>query len=189
MNRFLQYILLVSVVVGSWLGMQMLHELGHVAAARLTGGRVERVVLHPLTISRTDVSHNPRPLVVVWAGPIVGVLLPLMLWFAAVRLHLAAAFVLRFFAGFCLVANGLYIGCGSFEGIGDCGEMLRHGSPPWQLRLFGMATVPLGLWLWHGQGSHFGLGPDRREVGRSMALGCLAACATLLAIGFAVGGK
>jgi hypothetical protein len=74
-----QVILIASTLLGSWLGMQAVHELGHVAGAWLTGGRVEKVVLHPLTISRTDLAHNPAPLLVVWAGPTVGVLLPLAL--------------------------------------------------------------------------------------------------------------
>jgi len=31
--------------------MQSVHEAGHVLAAWLAGGRVERLVLHPVTIS------------------------------------------------------------------------------------------------------------------------------------------
>src|SRR5262245_57967645 len=110
-----QAVLIVSTLLGSWLGMQAVHELGHVAGAWVTGGRVERVVLHPLTISRTDLADNPRPLFVVWAGPVVGVVLPVLLWLLAGVARLPGAFVLRFFAGFCLLANGLYIGVGSFD--------------------------------------------------------------------------
>ena len=35
-------------------------------------------LLHPFTISRTDVSPNPHPLVVAWGGPLVGVGLPII---------------------------------------------------------------------------------------------------------------
>jgi hypothetical protein len=87
--------------------MQSVHEAGHVVGAWLTGGRVARVVLHPLTISRTDLAENPEPLIVVWAVPIVGVLMPLLLWVLASTFRLRATFALRFFAGFCLLANGL----------------------------------------------------------------------------------
>src|SRR5260221_4916233 len=52
-SRFHQIILIVSTLLGSWLGMQAVHELGHVIGAWLTGGQVSQVVLHPLTISRT----------------------------------------------------------------------------------------------------------------------------------------
>src|SRR5215218_8491585 len=127
-RRVYQTILIASLLMASWLGMQAVHETGHVAGAWLTGGRVARVVLHPLTISRTDLAENPRPLIVAWAGPVVGVLLPLILWWIAAASWLPMAFLLRFFAAFCLVANGLYIGLGSLGHVGDCGEMLRHGS-------------------------------------------------------------
>jgi len=82
--RRLEQIVLIGTFLGfSWLAMQAVHELGHVAAARLTGGTVTQVVLHPCTISRTDVSPNPRPLVVVWAGPLVGATLPLLAYWMA----------------------------------------------------------------------------------------------------------
>src|ERR1700722_12263997 len=113
--------------------MQAVHESGHVPGTWVTGGRVARVVLNPLTISRTDVAENPRPLIVVWAGPVFGVAAPILLWAFESAARLPGAFVLRFFAGFCLLANGLYIGFGSFDGVGDCGVMLRHGSQLSQL--------------------------------------------------------
>jgi hypothetical protein len=167
--------------------MQLVHECGHVAGAWLSGGHVAKVVLSPLTISRTDLSENPHPLVVVWAGPVFGAIFPLLTWWIVAALKLRAAFLLRFFAGFCLLANGLYIGIGSFDRVGDCGEMLRHGSPRWQLWLFGAVTAPVGLWLWHRQGSHFGLGAGAGEVDRTCTALSLLACAALLVLGFAVG--
>ena len=163
-NRVHQMVLIGSTILGSWLGMQEVHESGHIFGAWLTGGRVARVVLNPLTISRTDLGDNPHPLVVVWAGPTVGIVVPLLLWAIAAATRPRGAFVLRFFAGFCLLANGLYIGVGSFDRVGDCSEMLLNGSEPWQLWLFGAVTVPIGLWLWHRQGTNFGLGSDRKSV-------------------------
>jgi hypothetical protein len=126
-------ILITSTVLGSWLGMQAVHELGHVCGASASGARIERVILHPITISRTDVDPNPRPLLVAWAGPVVGVVAPLAFWTIATAARRSYGFVLRFFAGFCLLGNGLYIGVGSFHEIGDCGDMLRHGSLLWHL--------------------------------------------------------
>src|SRR5688572_29401782 len=124
MARLHQPVLIASALLASWLGMQAVHELGHVLGAWATGGRVERVVLHPLTISRTDLVENPRPLAVTWAGPVFGVLAPLVPWGITAGHRMPGAFVLRFFAGFCLLANGLYIGVGSLDGIGDCGDLL-----------------------------------------------------------------
>ena len=189
MNRLHQVILIGSTLLGSWLGMQAVHESGHVFGAWMTGGRVSRVVIYPLTISRTDLADNPRPLVVVWSGPLVGIFVPLILWVAAVIARLRWAFILRFFAGFCLLANGLYIGVGSFDQIGDCGEMLRQGSEPWQLWLFGLLTAPLGLWLWHRQGTHFGLGSAKVPVSCVIAYGSLAVCLGLLVLGFVIDGE
>lgn len=119
----------------------------------------------------------------------VGVAAPLLLWGVAAAARVSWAFVPRFFAGFCLLANGLYIGVGSFGRVGDCNEMLRHGSELWHLWLFGVITAPAGLWLWHRQGLHFGLGPARGQVNRGAAYGSLIACLALLVVGLVVGGE
>jgi uncharacterized membrane protein YjgN (DUF898 family) len=54
--------------------------------------------------------------------------------------------------------------------------------------LFGALTAPVGLWLWHRQGTQFGLGPAKGQVDRGVAYGTLAAFAALLVLGFVVGG-
>lgn len=145
-----------------WLWMQVVHELGHVLGAWLFGGRVTHVALHPLAISRTDVDPNPHPVLVVWAGPIIGVAFPVAAWGAlagwkAIR-HLA-----RFFAGFCLVANGAYIGMGPWFPVGDAAIMLKYHAA-WPLAVFGVVTFAFGLLLWHGQGPWFGLGDEPERV-------------------------
>jgi hypothetical protein len=84
----------------AWFAMQAVHECGHVLAAWLTGGTVQRVVLHPLSISRTDVSPNPHPLAVAWAGPIFGAAAPLALrrrWRCLRRANISAIVSQRFF--------------------------------------------------------------------------------------------
>jgi hypothetical protein len=133
----------------AWFAMQAVHECGHVLAAWLTGGTVQRVVLHPLSISRTDVSPNPHPLAVAWGGPLFGVAAPLVLLAASQYLGDRLTTLLRFFAGFCLIANGAYIGAGSRYGIGDAGDLLRHGAPRWTLIAFGAIAFAAGLWMWH----------------------------------------
>ncbi len=173
MRRVHQTVLIVSTVLGSWLAMQAVHEAGHVLGAWLTGGRVERVVLHPLTISRTDLAGDPHPLAVAWCGPLLGVLMPLAAWGIARWLRLSVEFLVRFFAGFCLVANGAYLAAGSFSRVGDCGQILSHGSAIWQLWLFGAISVPAGFWLWHGQGVHFGLGSAQGATNPRLGYGCL----------------
>ena len=173
MQRFHKILFASSVGALCWLGMMAVHELGHVVAAVGSGGTVTRVVLHPLSISRTDVLPNPHPGLVVWSGPLVGSLLPLTLALLVSRKPSLLVRLLRFFAGFCLIANGAYISLGSFDQVGDCGEMLRTGSPVWLLRLFGLVTIPLGLALWHRLGSIGQFARDTSVVpGRLAYLSC-----------------
>ena len=80
MARLNQVVLFCAVIAGSWFAMQTFHEAGHVLGAWITGGQVQRVILHPLTFSRTDVHPNVHPLLVAWMGPMVGVLLPAGVW-------------------------------------------------------------------------------------------------------------
>lgn len=187
MNQLRVVILVACTLISSWLGMQAVHELGHVLAAWMTGGEVTRVALHPLSISRTDVAHNAWPRTVVWAGPIVGALLPLAVWSAFARLRWPGRYVLRFFAGFCLIANGLYIGLGSFQNVGDCGTMLQNGAKMWQLWFFGIVTVPAGFLLWNGQGKHFGIGPDAEPIAGANAVANVLVCLALIVFGLWIG--
>lgn len=153
----------------SWLAMMVVHEFGHVVGAVGTGATVEKVVLHPLAISRTDVGNNPHPLPVIWAGPVLGSLLPLAMLLIVMRAKSVYWPLVKFFTGFCLVANGCYIGLGSFERIGDAGDLLNHGSPIWTLWLFGLVAIPLGFGLWNGLGATFGLGHTKGEVNHRLA--------------------
>jgi len=158
LRRAFQQIAVVAILGGlSWLAMMALHELGHVVHALASGGQVERVVLHPLGISRTDVSPNPHPQFVAWGGAIWGALIPLAALLASKFVAPSYAHLARFFAGFCCLANGLYLAVGSFARVGDAGDLLRHGAARWQLWLFGVPVSILGLWLWHGLGPWVGL--------------------------------
>lgn len=160
-------VLILGVLIGSWYGMMAVHELGHVLGASATGGRVERVVLEFTSFSRTDVHPNPSPLLVAWAGPLVGVTLPCLCWAAAAATRWRRAPLLRFWAGFCLLANGAYIGAGSFGRVGDAGDLINHGSPPWTLWTFGLTTACAGLALWNGTGRYFGLDRTPSPTGLS----------------------
>lgn len=181
MTRLRWLALLLGSAWAFWVGMQLVHELGHCAGAAVSGGVVDRLVLEPLSFSRTDLNHNPHPGVVVWAGPLLGVLAPCLAWSIAALFHLRFAYLLRAFAGFCLIANGGYIAVGSLERVADAGEMLRFGSPPWVLWAFGLVCVPAGFALWHGQGEHFGFG---RAKGRVVAVDAY----VMLALGVALFG-
>jgi hypothetical protein len=173
MSRLFQTLLIASTLVFSWLGMQAVHELGHAVGAWAGGETISKVVLHPLVISRTDASHDRHPLLVVWGGPILGSLLPLVLLSISRLIRSGVFYLFQFFAGFCLVANGAYVGVGSFGGVGDAGDLMRYGAPRWALIVFGLACVPLGLFLWNGLGAHYRLGRSSGEVDGRAALGML----------------
>lgn len=174
MTRIHQAVLIGSFLPCCWLAMMAVHESGHVLAARATGGLVTKVVVHPLAISRTDLGRNPNPLVVAWAGPVVGVAAPLAAWGALWLARFSCAHLARFFAGFCAVANGAYLGVGAISGAGDAGDLVRYGSPAWILVAFGAIATPLGLALWHGLGPYFGLGDSRGRVDKRTAYWSLA---------------
>ncbi len=164
MRRLPQFLLMAATAPLAWLLMQVVHECGHALMGWLTGGAVTRVILHPLAISRTDFDENPHPLLVCWAGPMFGSLAPVVLWLVTRATTLRGEFWFRFFAGFCLIANGAYLAVGSFDRIGDAGDLLKHGSPIWMLWLFGAVTMSVGLRLWHGLGQSFGLGPRSAPI-------------------------
>ena len=140
---------LILFLTNCWLWMQGIHEFGHVVGAVVSSGHVQCVVWHIAAISRTDVAPNPHPLLVCWAGPILGSVLPL---FAHQLLGRRSA-GLAFFAAFCLVANGAYISIGSIDRIGDAGELLRQGSPTWLLWLTGLMAIIAGIGIWHRMGN------------------------------------
>ena len=183
-NRLHQIVLIGTFLPLCWLLMQAVHELGHVVCCLATGGAIAKVVLSPLAFSRTDSSGSAWPLLVVWAGPVVGVVLPLVL-LAVSKVALPKwSYLFQFFAGTCLIANGGYIGAGSLGKVGDAGDMIRLGSPLWSLWLFGLMTLPAGLYLWNGLGPGFGLGPaqgvvDRRAAYLSAGLLAMVVCLEL----------
>jgi hypothetical protein len=161
--------------------MQAAHEFGHVLGAWATGGRVVKVVLSPVVFSRTEVAPNPHPLTVVWAGPLVGCLLPLFAFLVARAAHCPGTYLFRFFSGFCFAANGVYVAGGSFLTGADPGDMMRFGSPQWSLILFGLVAFSIGLFLWHRQGVHFGFAGSKGKV-HPMATVASVALLTLLVL-------
>lgn len=164
--------LAILTIIASWLGMQILHEAGHILHAWLSGATVLQVVLHPLAISRTD-TFPPSPWIT-WGGPLWGCLLPLGLHWTARGLNWSQRHLTAFFAGFCLIANGAYLAAGILYPVGDAVMLLQQGTPSWALLLFGLITAPAGFWFWNGLGIQFGLGREARTIGNKEILRLLA---------------
>jgi hypothetical protein len=158
-------IFLFLFLTACWFGMQAVHELGHVFAAWCSGAMVERVVLLP--ISRTDTAQVESPLFVCGAGAVFGAVFPVLLWLFASGLRWKTVYLFRFFAGFCLVANGAYIGCDFFiVGPTDAGMLIEHGANRLILVLFGVLCVSGGLFLWHGQSRFFFAERSTGKIGK-----------------------
>ena len=132
-----------------WLGMMAVHEAGHVLHARVSGGVVDRVSVPLAGFSQTFYSVNPEPRFVAWGGAVWGCLVPLMLLGLASRGPRQLRVAIQFFAGFCLLANGAYLGVGWTTRAGDAGDLLASGTPVWMLITFGAAASAGGLYLWH----------------------------------------
>jgi hypothetical protein len=165
--------------------MLAFHEAGHVLQGWLSGAQLAAIHLPPFGFSRTDFAANPHPLFVAWGGALWGCVLPLTI-FAVARCCAAKRriYLLAWFAGFCLIANGAYlVGGAILSGGGDDGSViLQQGGSRWQLVAFGVVAVPAGLYLWNGLGPYFGLGPSRGLVDRKAAVGVMAALACVLLV-------
>jgi len=171
-NRFFQALLIAATTVASWLLMMAFHECGHVLNGWLSGATLLHVDLPPWGFSRTDFSENPHPLFTAWGGVVTGCLLPLTI-FLCVRAALPRyTYLARWFAGFCLIANGAYlIGGILHEGrADDGGVILQNGGAPWQLAFVSIPAVALGLYLWNGLGPNFGLGAGNGNVDHRAAV-------------------
>jgi hypothetical protein len=148
--------LLLTAGGSAWYAMQILHESGHVLHAWFSGGEVERVVLRPFDFSRTDLGFNPHPLFVAWGGVIWGSALPLAIWLVGRRWAGEFTFLLRFLAGFCLLANGAYLASALSTPVGDVQDLLRLGAPRIPIIAFGLIGAFAGLTLWSPLGPAFG---------------------------------
>jgi hypothetical protein len=182
-DRIFQMLLILSTAGLSWPLMLATHESGHVLAGWLTGARLDAVHLPLFGISRTDFAANPHPLLTAWGGPLGGCALPLLIFAAARCLATKQRiFLLAWFAGFCLIANGAYLLGGAIMtgGADDGGVILREGGSRWQLATFGVLAMAAGLYLWNGLGSHFGLGPSHGRVDRRIALAVTIALVALV---------
>jgi hypothetical protein len=186
MQRLYQLLFVACLLALSWFAMMAVHELGHAIGALISGGSIVRVVLHPLAISRTDVIPNPHPAVVVWLGPIIGCVAPLGAMVVVSMCTNVGRYIAQFFAGFCLIANGAYISIGWIDQVGDCGEMIRTGTPIWAMLLFGAVTIPIGLLLWHRLGSIKQLIATPSMMTRRMAFFAAAILAVVVVVEFAL---
>lgn len=135
----------------AWLAMMACHEAGHVLHAWFSGGEVRRVSVPLWGFSLTELGTNPHPTLVAWGGAIWGSLIPIAA-LALMKLFdspIAVRRCARWFAAFCLVANGAYLFAALIEPVGDAADLLRGGVPKWVVVAVGTVLLYGGIFLWH----------------------------------------
>lgn len=128
--------------------MMLTHECGHCIHAVLSNGQVTNVSVPLVGFSETTIDPNPSPRFVAYGGAVWGVVIPsllLLIW----KLIGRPPKLVWYFAGFCLIANGLYLAAGAMLRVGDARDLLRLGAPKLLLVVSGCVLTIAGLWLWH----------------------------------------
>ncbi len=120
--------------------MTFTHELGHIIGGVCCGGKLQSADLWPWHLPYSLFEPDPRPLVTLWCGPLIGVLLPLVL--AVIIRRQWAGFI----AHFCVIANGSYLAAAWITGDRylDTPKLLEHGASPITITLFCLITIAGG---------------------------------------------
>ena len=130
-----------ALLIGAaWCVMCVTHEGGHVVGGRLGGGELASFWPGPWPPPHSRFAPDPRPVLTLWAGPVLGCLIPLAL--AALIRRRWAWFV----ADFCVLANGCYLACSWITGdrLLDAPRLLAAGVSPAWVGLFAAAAGGVG---------------------------------------------
>ncbi len=113
-------------LVTSWIVMTLTHDLGHIIGGICFGATLQSADLVPWRLPYSIFEPDPFPLVTLWAGLILGVLIPVV-----VAMTMNRDWV-WFIANFCILANGAYIATAWFFGDRhlDAPRLLEHGTSP-----------------------------------------------------------
>jgi len=135
-----QIIHLLFLLGAAWVVMTFTHECGHLVGGLLGGATLTDVDLVPWRMPYSLHSPDPNPLVTLWCGPLLGVLVPVGL-----------ALVIRkpwawFIADFCLIANGIYLALAWVSGdrFLDTSRLLDAGTSPIWIVLYCGGTMGVG---------------------------------------------
>lgn len=120
--------------------MTFTHELGHILAGWSCGGTLRSADLRPWHLPYSIFDPDPHPLVTLWGGPALGVVLPL-----GVALLVRRPWI-WFIAYFCLLANGAYLAAAWVSGDRylDTPQLLRHGAHPAIVAMYCLLAIGFG---------------------------------------------
>jgi hypothetical protein len=93
------------------------------------------------------------------------------------------------FAGFCLLANGLYIGWGTVDPAGDAREMIRLGVPRGLMFAFGLLATLSGLWLLDRVSPMLGFGDRPKRIRTNDVAWVITAAAIVWIVGMVFGNR
>ena len=130
----------IALLIVSWCVMTFTHEVGHIVGGWCCGGKLKSFDLYPWHLPYSIFDPDPRPLVTLWSGPMLGVLVPL-----------AIAGIIRrdwmwFIAYFCILANGAYLAAAWLSGDEylDAPKLLEQGASPVAIAIFCLFTIGFG---------------------------------------------
>lgn len=131
---------LLMLLLVSWVVMTFTHEAGHLIGGWSCGATLQAVDLWPWRMPYSMFEPDPLPLVTLWSGPLLGVLIPV-----GVAAYLRQDWV-WFVAYFCLLANGLYLAAAGYSGERylDTQRLLAHGASPITIGVYCVVTIGLG---------------------------------------------
>ncbi|MEM8672024.1 MAG: hypothetical protein AAGG48_31195 [Planctomycetota bacterium] len=138
--------------------MTFMHECGHIAGGMACGATLTDVDLAPWRLPYSLHSPDPHPLVTLWAGPLLGIAVPLVI-----------AWIIRkrwawFIADFCLLANGVYLALAWLSGdrFLDTPRLLAAGAPPVTIVLYCALAIGLGYIGFRSDCMYY-LAPDSKK--------------------------
>ena len=130
----------VILLIASWCTMTFLHESGHLICGWASGGTLQSADLLPWHLPYSNFEPDPRPLITLWGGPVLGVFIPLVI-----------ALALRkdwmwFIAYFCILANGSYLAMAWVSGDKylDTPKLIEHGAHPATIAIYCLLTIGFG---------------------------------------------
>jgi len=131
---------LIALLGISWVVMTFTHEVGHIAGGWGCGATLTDFDLAPWHLPFSLHSPDPHPLVTLWAGPIFGVCVPVVVAL------ICRAWWLWFVADFCVLANGCYLAVAWFSGdrFLDTPRLLEAGTPPVWIAIYCLLCIGFG---------------------------------------------
>ena len=136
-NRILKF---ATLLVASWCVMTFVHECGHIICGWSCGGTLTNFDLLPWHLPFSIFDPDPRPLITLWGGPLLGAVIPLV--FAM----LIRKDWMSFIAYFCVLANGSYLATAWVSGDRylDTPKLLEKGAYPATVFIYCALTIAVG---------------------------------------------